>query len=235
MQKPRFSDIKRIFPFVLALHLCLAPVAQADMWGGDLIYLAQILANAIQQLAQLKQILGNGRDNLDLIRDINRGINDSLNLLQTISPNTNPGLYKDWQKVSDALGSLERIYGIAIESRDLRVQKDTDQSVAEAISMNNSIYEYTKRIDQIGELIKSQSHSVSPGGAAKLTAQSIGVMLHLQNESLRAQATGLKLQAQEMVLQNRKDKERTRQMLDGSESLRVAMSTKKPDFRLPRF
>lgn len=227
--------MKRILAFVLALQLSFTPAAHADMFGGDLVFLAQILANAIQQLAQLKQILNAGQDNLELIRDINRGINDSLNLLRTISPNRNPGLYKDWQKVSEALDSLERIYGIAIESKDARVQKDTDQSVAEAISMNNSIYEYTKEIDEIGELIKSQSHAVSPGGAAKLTAQSLGVMLHIQNESLRAQATGLKLQAQAMALQNRKDKERTRQMLDGSESLKVAMSTKKPEFRLPRF
>lgn len=227
--------MKKIFAVILSAQLLFAPTARADMWGGDLVYLAQILSNAIQQLAQLKQILSNGRDNLELVRDINRGINDSLNLLRTISPNADPGLYKEWKKVSESLESLERIYGIAVESRDARIQKDTDQSVAEAISFNNSIYTYTKQIDEIGELIKAQSHAVSPGGAAKLTAQSLGVMLNLQNESLRAQATGLKLQAQAMALQNRKDKERTRQMLDGSESLKVALSSKKPEFRLPRF
>lgn len=227
--------MKKIFTVILSMQLLFAPAARADMWGGDLVYLAQILANAVQQLAQLKQILGNGRDNLELIRDINRGINDSMNLLRTISPNTDPGLYKEWKKVSDSLESLERIYGIVVESRDARIQKDTDQSVAEAISFNNSIYTYTKQIDEIGELIKAQSHVVSPGGAAKLTAQSLGVMLHLQNESLRAQATGLKLQAQAMALQNRKDKERTRQMLEGSESLKAALGAKKPEFQLPRF
>lgn len=227
--------MKKILPIILALQLSFTPMARADFWGGDLVFLAQILANAVQQLAQLKQLLNTGRDNLDLIRDINRGIDDSLNLLRTISPNRNPGLYKEWAKVSEALDRLERVYGIAIDSRDKEVQRDADQSVAEAISMNNSIYDYTREIDEIGELIKSQSHLVSPGGAAKLTAQSLGVMLHLQNESLRAQATGLKLQAQTMALQNRKDKEKTRQMLEGSESLKVALSTKKPEFRLPRF
>ena len=79
-------------------------------------------------------MLQNGQDSLDLLRDINRGINDSLGLIRTISPNTDPGLYKDWQKVTDALTQLETIYGIVVESRDSRVQKDTDQTVAEAIS-----------------------------------------------------------------------------------------------------
>lgn len=227
--------MKKLITTALCLQLLFAQPARADLFGGDVAVLAQILANALQQLAQLKQILSTGKDNLDLIRDINRGINDSLNLIRTISPNTDPGLYKDWQKVSDALNKLETIYGITVESNDRKVQKDTDQSVAEAIALNNSIYKYTKDIDEIGELIKSQSHSVSPGGAAKLTAQSLGVMLNLQNEMLRTQATGLKLQAQSMALQNRKDKERTRQMVAGADNLNSALSQVKPQFKLPRF
>ena len=184
--------------------------ARASIFGEENIILAKILANALQQLAQLQNILNTGRDNLNLLRDINRGINDSLSLIRTISPNTDPGLYKDWEKVSDALSKIERIYGVVVDSQDSRVQRDTDQSIAEAVSLNNSIYKYTKMIDEVGELIKSQSHAVSPGGAAKLTAQSLGVMLNLQNEVLRTQATGLKLQAQTLSLQNRKDKERNR-------------------------
>lgn len=220
---------------ILVFQMTFSQPARADMWGGDLIYLAQILSNAVQQLAQLKSILNNGQDSLDLMRDINQGINDSLNLIRTINPNSDSGLYKDWQKVSDALTQLEKIYGIAVESNDIQVQNDTDQSVAEAIALNNSIYTYTKKIDEIGELIKEQSHYVSPGGAAKLTAQSMGVMLHLQNENLRAQATGLKLQAQSMALQNRKDKERTRQMVVGADNLKTALSSHQPRFNLPRF
>lgn len=205
------------------------------MFGEETVVLAQILANAVQQLAQLKSLLDNGKDSLNLLRDINRGINDSLTLIRTISPNTDPGLYKDWDKVSNALTQLETIYGIAVESKDLKVQNDTDQSVAEAISLNNSIYKYTAQIDQIGELIKAESHAVSPGGAVKLTAQSLGVMLNLQNEMLRTQGTGLKLQAQALALQNRKDKERTRQMVDGANNLNSALAGVSPTFELPRF
>lgn len=225
---------KIVLIFTCSFLLYAAPV-KADLFGGDVAVLLQILSNAVQQLAQLKSIMDNGKDNLNLIRDINRGINDSLNLIRTISPNTDPGLYKDWEKVSDALNKLETIYGISIESKDSRVQRDTDQTVAEAISLNNSVYKYTKQIDEIGELIKAQSHSVSPGGAAKLTAQSLGVMLNLQNEMLRTQATGLKLQAQSLALQNRKDKERTRQMVSNADELNHALSNVEAKFELPRF
>lgn len=227
--------MKRVLSFLLIIQLLYLPKVRADMWGGDLVYLAQILANAIEQLAQLRSILDSGRENIALIRDINRGINDSLNLVRTISPNTNPGLYKDWEKVSDALTKLEKVYGITIESKDFQVQKDTDQSIAEAVTLNNSIYKYTKTIDEIGELIKAQSHAVSPGGAAKLTAQSLGVMLNLQNEMLRTQGIALKLQAQGLALQNRKDKDQTRQMVNNADNLQSALSGVEPQFKLPRF
>jgi ABC-type multidrug transport system fused ATPase/permease subunit len=227
--------VRRLAAIIFSFTLALNPLAKADMFGGDVVVLAQILANAIQQLVQLKSILENGQDNLNLLKDINRGINDSLNLIRTISPNSDPGLYKDWQKVSDALTQIENIYGIVVESKDSKVQKDTDQTVAEAISLNNSIYKYAKVIDEIGEMIKQQSHHVSPGGAAKLTAQSLGVMLNLQNEMLRTQGTGLKLQAQSLALQNRKDKERTRQMTDTADKLNSALAGQNPKFELPRF
>ncbi|PIU00990.1 MAG: hypothetical protein COT74_00315 [Bdellovibrionales bacterium CG10_big_fil_rev_8_21_14_0_10_45_34] len=227
--------MKKFVVRVVLLQFLLMPSARADMFGGDLVILAQILSNAVQQLVQLKNILENGKDNLDLIKDINRGINDSLNLIKTISPNTDPGLYKEWEKVSQALSELERLYGVPVESHDRKVQDDTDKSVAEAIAFNNSIYKYTKTIDDIGEIIKDQSHAVSPGGAAKLTAQALGVLIHIQNEGLRAQATGLKLQAQAMMVQNRKDKDQTRQMVATAESLQQALGTQKPKFTLPRF
>lgn len=225
----------KFMSILIGMSLLFSSNAKASIFGEENIVLAQILANAIQQLAQLKSILDNGQDSLSLLRDVNRGINDSLYLIKTISPNTNPGLYKDWEKVSEALTKLETIYGIVIESNDFQVQKDTDQSVAEAVALNNSIYKYTKTIDEIGELIKSQSHAVSPGGAAKLTAQSMGVMLNLQNEMLRTQASTLKLQAQSLAVQNRKDKHRTRQMVGDVDNIKAALSGVKPKFKTPKF
>jgi hypothetical protein len=209
--------------------------AKADLFGGDVAVLVQILANAIQQLAQLKNILDTGRDNLDLIREINRGINDSLGLAQTIYPDIDPGIYNDWQKVSDAINKLQQIYGIIPANSNQRIYSDTDTQVAEAVALNNSIYEYTKEIDEIGEAVKSYSHQVSPGGAQKLTAQTLGVMLHVLNQNLRAQATGLKLQAQGLALQNKKDKDHSREYLLAAQTLKASMKSQNTNFQSPRF
>ncbi|MGZ6311244.1 MAG: hypothetical protein ACXWOH_11460 [Bdellovibrionota bacterium] len=227
---------RNIIAFIVFLFLSFPSTVRADIWGGDVAVLVQILANAYQQLTQLQSILGAGKDTLGIIRDINRGINDSLNLLGTIAPNAGPGVYGGLAKSDDALRALQQLYGIAVpSSQEAPMQSTTDQTVAEAIAQNNSIYTYTNTIDPIGESIKSSSHSTSPGGAAKLTAESLGVMLNVMNESLRAQATGLKLQAQSLEVENKKDKDMTRHMISDTESLKSAMKSDPADFSTPRF
>lgn len=220
---------------VVAFLLCFSCSARADMWGGDLIYLAQILENAIRQLTELRNIVGTGKDTLDLLRDINRGVNDSLNLVRTVYPNLDPGIYKDWQSVSDALSKLEHLYGVVGNSPASQIFKDADNSAAEAISLNNQIYKYSQQIDEIGEAVKEYSHQVSPGGAQKLTAQAMGIMLHVMNQSLRTQATGLKLQAQTLAIQNKKEKDATNSYLEQAQTLTKAMKTRKTEFQTPRF
>lgn len=227
--------MKKLFTIFLASSLVIAQPARADMFGGDLVYLAQILANAIKQLVELKNIVDTGKDQLNLIQEINRGINDSLNLARTINPNIDAGLYKDWQNVSDALGKLESIYGVVSDSPVARIYRDTDQQVAEAVTQNNDVYKYTQEIDELSEVIKEYSHETSPGGAQKLTAQTLGVMLQVMNQSLRTQATGLKLQAQTMAVQNKKEKDSTKQYLETANTLRIAMKNEKIQFEAPRF
>lgn len=229
----------RFKQFVSVLSIGLVSMiprpARADMFGGDVAVLVQILSNAIQQLQQLQRMVGTASDNLALVREINRGINDSLGMMQTIAPYKETGIYKDWDKVSSALEGLKNVYGSVAPSKIASMQEHTDQNIAEAITLNNSIYAYTKDIDQIGETIKQYSHAVSPGGAQKLTAESLGVMLNVMNESLRAQATGLKIQAQTLAVQNQKDKEYVRHVVDSSQKLSVALKAQDTQFKLPRF
>ena len=209
--------------------------AKADLFGGDVAVLTQILAQAIMQLAKLRELLGNANAHLDLIRQINQGINDSLNLLHTIDPNLDPGIYKEWSTVNEAVRRLTDIYGFVPDSPESRVQKDTDQGIAEAITFNNSFYKYSEGYDLVAERIKDASHSASPGGAQKLTAQALGVVVQLLNQQLRAQSTEMKLHAQQLALENRKEKAETKLFVDSKDHLRAAMKTEKVRFDLPRF
>ena len=215
--------------FILGLALPMR-MAKADIWGGDVVVLTQILANAVQQLIQLRQILSTGDDNLALLQDINRGLNDILGVANTVGQIREPGLYGDVSSVIDGQRMLKEIYGQIPDSSESKVQDHSDQVVSEALTLNNSLYEYTKDIDAIGEEIKEASAIASPKGAQRLTVESLGIMLTVMNQSLRAQASGLKLQAQAMAAQNHKDKKFSEQVRRTSGSLRQAM--KKSNFAL---
>ena len=226
--------MKKTFLIVM-LFLAAPRTAKADLWGGDLPLLAEIVFNTLQQLLTMKDMLENGKDQLDLLKEINAGINDSLQMIHSSFPHIDPGIYHDWRDADSAIRELRRIYGEITPSKNESIEKDTDQSIAEAVVLNNDIYKYTKEVDQIGEMIKAYSHEVSPGGAAKLTAQSLGVMLTVMNQSLRAQATSLKLQAQTLAVANKEQKEFTKATVDSAEVLSLSMKNLKVDYLLPKF
>ncbi|MBL7555112.1 MAG: hypothetical protein JNM24_04755 [Bdellovibrionaceae bacterium] len=227
---------RKILSLILATTLTISPLqSRASIFGEETAVLLQILANAVTQLAQLRSILKEGQDSLNLMRDINRGINDSLAMAETLGIHLDPRLYGELKKYQDIMGKIESVYGAVVDSPLAEVQRNSDQAVVEAVSFNNTVYEYTEKLDQIGEEIKKYSHEVSPGGAAKLTAQSLGVMIHVMNQQLRAQATGLKLQAQTLAAENKKEKDSTAQYLRESNKLKAAMQTENISFQTPRF
>lgn len=235
-RKRRLRVKRRLIAFLFIFSLLGAPsTSHADIFGGDVAVLVQILANALQQLEQLQKMLENGKDTLGFLQDINRGINDAIAVIDSLAPYIDPGLYKELKKVEAIATHLQDAYGEIVDSPEAKVQSDTDEVVAEGISMNNSLYDYAAQLDKIGEEIKQYSHAVSPGGAQKLTAQSLGVMVHVMNQQLRASATGLKLQAQAMAVQNRKEKTETAAYLDQMKTLKNAMQKNDINFKFPRF
>lgn len=226
---------KIIIAFIVTLGLALPQTSRADMFGGDAIILAQILSNAVQQLTQLMAIVNSTRDNLQFVREINRGINDSINMAQTMRANVSAGIYDDWKRPDVAKQKLAAIYGSAVDSKVAQIQRNVDAGIAEAVAQNNAAYEQAEKLDRIGEQIKAASHGVSPGGAQKLTAESLGVLLHTMNESLRTQATSVKLQAQSLASENHREKEATRSTLESAAALKNAMKAEKTEFTTPRF
>jgi len=228
---------KILFTLVASLAILMTPVAKADVFGGDVVVLTKLLLQSIQQLAQLRKILRSSRDELNLISNINRGINDSLRLLKTIDPNMDPGVFKELQNLSGALHKVENIYGKVGGGKDKDIHRLNDLSVAEALVFNNQMYKRSRQIDRMGEDIKNYSHQVSPGGAQKLTAQSMGVLLHVENNQLRAQAKALKIQAQTLARQNKKDKEKARELREtvGNITNALEKQNKQEKFQIPRF
>ena len=123
--------------------------------------------------------------------------------MKTTFPESELGIYKDWDSLQGALKEMEGIYGVALDAKKFSHHAHLDQSVAEAIILYNKLTKHSKRIDAIGESAKNRSQYASPKGAARLSAQVASVQLQVQNQSLRTQSALLKLQAQNSTIANK--------------------------------
>lgn len=218
---------------MVGLCLTIPKPAKADMFGGDVVVLTQILANAIQQLVQLRQILTTGSDTLSLMRDINRGIRDGLAALQMINPRFNPGIYGNLETADRVLGIINDLYGKIPETNEARLQQAQDQSASESIAMNGPMFRFADQADEESRRIFNHSQSVSPQGAAKLTAQSLAVLIGVSTQVLRSNSMILKAMGENMALQNRKEKLQSQQFRTQYEGISGALGSLPRGTKLP--
>lgn len=202
---------KKILAFLFPILVVFTPFqARADLFGGDVVVLTQILIQSIQTVIQLKALLDNGRDSLDLMRDLNAGVRSGLDVIRVINPNFNPGVYGDLNNADSVLRAIQQIYGEVPQGMDQDLMSSQDQSVAEVISMNRNLYDYADEVDRERERILYHSQVVSPQGAGKLQNQALGVLIGVTTQLLRTQSQMLKLLAQNMASENRREKIQTR-------------------------
>ncbi len=200
-----------ILIFALSFSMLVPIPVRADIFGGDVAVLVQILANALQQLAQLQQILSKGSDTLGLLRDINSGVRDGLRIIQIINPRFNPGLYGNIRDAERVLQVLTDLYGRVPQTTEANLETAQDQSVAESLAMHGSLYEYADQVDAESHRMLAHAQVVSPQGAAKLQAQSLAVLIGVTTQVLRTNSAMLKIMAQNMALENRQGKIRSEQ------------------------
>lgn len=216
---------KKILVVVLCCSLAAPQPAKADLFGGDVVVLTQILAQAIQQLYQLKQIFSTGQDTLSLWREINQGIRDGLRVIQIINPKFNPGLYGNLETSEQVQRAIEDLYGVIPKTSEYRLQEAQDRSVAESIAMNGTLFQYADSVDDETRRIIAHSQGVNQVGATKLTAQSVAVLIGVTTQLLRTNSMMLKMMGQNMALSNRKEKLQAQQFKAQYEGISNALGT----------
>lgn len=216
---------RRIIAITLIVGLALPVPAKADMFGGDIVVLAQILANALQQLVQLKQILSTGSDTLSLMKDVNRGIKDGLSVIQVLNPKFNPGLYGSMEQADQVMAVITDLYGKIPQTSEYKLQAAQDRSVSESIAMNGTLFRYADEVDLESKRIIEHAKNVNPQGAAKLTAQSIAVLIGVTTQVLRTNSMMLKMMGENMALNNRKEKLQSSQFKNQYEGISNALGT----------
>lgn len=193
-----------VAPIVLVTTIALP--ARADLFGADVAVLSQILIQSIETVIQLKSILDTGEDTLSLLRDVNSGVASGLDLIRVVNPKFNPGVYGNLNDSASVLRTVQEIYGAVPKGADEALMSSQDQSVAETIAMNRTMYDYADSVDRESERIIYHAGVVSPQGAGKLQGQALGVLIGVTTQILRVQSQLLKLTAQNTAMQNRREK-----------------------------
>lgn len=202
--------MRNLRKFLLSLVLCFTIMiprpAKADMFGGDVVILAKILIQTIQQLQQLRMIFETGKDSLSLMREINRGIRNGLEIIRILNPKFNPGIYGGLDNAESVQRAIEDLYGAIPQTSEYRIQEAQDRAASESIAMNGSLFRYADDVDLEAKRIISHAQAVNPQGAAKLTAESIAILIGVSTQVLRTNSMMLKMMGQNMALSNRKEK-----------------------------
>lgn len=220
-----------VVPFLI---LTLAQPAKADLWGGDVVVLTQILVQSIQTVVQLKNLLENGQDTLSLLRDVNAGVRSGLDAIRILNPNFNPGVYGNLNDADAVLRAVQDLYGTVPHGMDEGLMTAQDQSVAEVISMNRNLYDYADQVDRERDRIIYHASVVSPQGAGKLQGQALGVMIGVMTQLLRTQSQMLKIMAQNMAMENRKEKLSTQNFQENYRNLSDGFKELPVETHLPR-
>jgi hypothetical protein len=140
------------------------------------------------------------------MRDLNQGIRRGLDLVKIINPKFNPGLYGNLETADQVQRAITDLYGMIPETAEARLQETQDQSVSQSIAMNGQLFRFADQVDEESKRILELAPQVSPQGAGKLTAQSLGILIGVTTQVLRTNSMMLKMMAENMALQNRKEK-----------------------------
>ncbi len=201
------KKVKNVVLAILISFVVMTPrVARADLFGGDVVILTKILIQAIQQLHQLQMIFANGKDTLSLMREINRGIREGLRIIQIIDPKFNPGIFGSLETAESVQRAIEELYGSIPQTSEYRLQEAQDRAASESIAMNGTLFRYADDVDSEAQRIIAHAQNVNPQGAAKLTAESLAILIGVSTQVLRTNSMMLKMMGQNMALNNRKDK-----------------------------
>lgn len=220
---------------VLLSLACLTPMsAKADIFGGDVAVLMQILQENIRHYYQLQQMIQQGRSADQYLRMINAGLDNSIGLLRSL-PIKDEKLLGDLQGFKQALGKIEQLYGKIPKSPEQESQLLHDQTVAESLRMANGFKSYSEIQEKNSEIIAIQSRDASPKGAARMQAEVSAHILNSLAQLIRVNTQMLKLQSEELAMNNKTSKEGVAQYQKISQDLGSGFSNFNPDMKLTRF
>lgn len=218
----------------LLLFLLIGSPARADLFGGDVAVLTQILAENIRHYHQLQQMIGQGQSQADFLRQLNAGLESSIGLLQTL-PVKDEKILSNLREFQGALRSVTDVYGMIPKSKEATMQTLHDQTIAESLRMVNTFKDYSDTQEQNSLLIAAQSRDASPKGAARMQAETSAQILRSLSQLIRLNSQLLKLQSEQFGMNNKAGKDSVGNFQKVNQDLGKSFQGFKSDMGLVKF
>ena len=203
--------MKKYFLALTFLLFFLNPrPARADLWGGDIPLLVEIVANTLQTMMQLMEQTQMLQDQMD-------GIKDHIDRIRTIERLVSPSNWQDWKDPEIALRRLREIYHTLPPEYKTAKSEMFEQEMSKAMTLAAQMTSDAKTTFLSGKELERKGKDSSPGVAEKLTASGVGTLVTLQAQSQVAQSQMVSLLTQMMAQGNEQE---TRRLVSNGESFK---------------
>lgn len=167
---------RRIMSLCFLLILLVPTKAKADLWGGDLPLLAEIVFNTLRTLTELERQSSLMRDEMD-------GVRDKIYRIQTIADLVQPSTWDQWRDPREAVRRLRTIYyTLPKEYRSDKADMIEDE-LSRAMNTISRISGENKTTFHSGKELEQKGADASPGVAQKLTASGVGTLIAMEAQS----------------------------------------------------
>lgn len=178
--------MKRIATILMGLCMTLTQPARADLFGGDLPLLAQIVTNTLNTLYELQK-------QSRLLNEELRGIEDKINRLKTVADLLRPEDWRNWRDPRETAKRLSQIYYTLPPEYRTEKSDSIEREITQALQLAGQVTDAAKNSFDSGKQLESRAEGASPGVSQKLTASGVGslVALEAQNQVVQARVVSL--------------------------------------------
>lgn len=201
---------------------------------AQVTYLIKILEENYRRFYQLKQIIDLSRNQNDFLRQLNAGLDNSIGVLDSM-PIKDERVLAELRNFRQSVAKVTALYGAIPQSPEQALQLLHDQSVAESLKMANEFKDYSEVQERNSRIIASQARQASPKGAVRMQAETSAEILQSLSQLIRLNTQMLKLQSEQLALNNKSSKEGVANFQRVNRDLGTGFSRFKPQMNLVRF
>lgn len=209
---------------ILVFILSFLPFsAKADLFGGDLPLLTQIVMNTLHTMYELQR-------QSELMNDEMRGIKDRINRIRTIAEVVQPSEWDKWKDPREAVNRLRMVYHTIPKEYRSEKYDQIENELAKAMNLVARVGPETATTFNSGKEMERRGADASPGVAQKLTASGIGTLIALESQSQVIQSHITSLLAQMLAEGNERETRSVVSRGSSFKSFSVNLSQKESQF-----